>query len=271
MKCAIAVQSCVANETRRDSIRKTWLRDVPCEIDTFFFVGGEGCEDATVLPCGDGYEHCAQKQFAMFNHLKQYDHSFFCDDDTYVVVDRLMACGYEQHDYMGCPCHVRDGDMMMAHGGAGFWASKKAINLCLEVGLDDPELKGTTFSDRAVGYAMRKVGIALRHDIRFNIGKYNGKKGFCNLVPNRQNKYITAHYVTPEMAPLLYAHFKEGVPLPANRYSMEFLGVPVNFMEFDGRWFYRIVGTDKLGGWFEFSHDAEVASFQDIMRNRTTP
>ena len=123
MKIAIAIMSCVKNAERREAVRRTWVKDIPFGIDYFFFVGHVGVSDAISLPCGDAYEDCAFKQIEMIKFVKDYDYVFFCDDDTYVVIDRLMLCGFEAHDYMGCPCMLYE-ECVAAHGGAGFWMSK---------------------------------------------------------------------------------------------------------------------------------------------------
>lgn len=264
MKVAIAIQSCNAYKERRDAIRDTWLKDVPCGIDTAFFVGRGDADDATALPCGDTYDDCWVKQFEMIKYMKDYDFVFFCDDDTYAVVDRLMLSGFEKHDYMGCPCDVYEGEIVMAHGGAGFWMSSYAMAMAVEVGLDHPKFTKTIFSDRTVGYLMDIAGIKLHGDYRFNLGKYHGHKGFCNLVPNRQNLYITTHFVKPKMMPLIYAHFKEGVPLPPNCYTMGINGRRVDFSEKNGKWWYFVWGDTAFKGEFDLAQQAEFAAMKDI-------
>jgi hypothetical protein len=270
-KTAIAVMSCVPYRDRRDAIDATWFRDVPVGTDFYFFVGtreGDQREDAEVLPCGDEYADCAKKQFEAIRFLLKYggyDHVFFCDDDTYVVADRLLACGYEAHDYMGCPCLVGEYNIVVAHGGAGFWMSRRAMELADAAPEEDKAV--SHFSDRALGYVLDRAGIKVHGDFRFNMGKYNNDVGFCNLVPNRENPYITAHYVRPAMFPALHAHFKDGTPLPPNRYGMNFFGMPVDLYEVGGHWGYSLNGGPVMyvGGGFVLAHDAEAAAFEAVL------
>lgn len=262
MKIAIAIQSCAAYKNRRDAIRRTWLKDVPRGIDTFFFVGGDGVEDAVKLECKDDYESCANKQLEMIKNVKGYDYVFFCDDDTYIVPDRLFLSGFEQHDYMGCPCQIDGRGVMMAQGGAGFWLSKKAMNDGLKVYEKYPPI--STHSDRFVGELMCGT-VKLHGDFRFNLGKYNGNTGFCNLIPNLYNRYITTHFVTPQMMDTIHAHFKEGLPLPPNCYTMSIEGKRVDFSEKSGKWWYYIWGDTQFRGEFELAQYAEMDAYKRLM------
>lgn len=265
-RIAIAIQSCVPYRDRRDAIRGTWLEDVPPGIDTYFFVGGDGLSaeeadlidrEAEALPCGDSYEDCAKKQIEMIRAVRDYDHVFFCDDDTYVVPDRLLASGFEKYDYVGCPCDVHEWKIVMAHGGAGFWMSRPAMASALLV----PFSNQTTFSDRAVGYLMHEAGYKLWGDFRYNLGKYNGDKGYCNLVPTPKNRYVTTHFVQPHMHRIIRMGFQVGVCLP-NTYEMVINGRHVFFLERpNGNWGYMAEGGELVGG-FEMAHEAEMAAFR---------
>jgi hypothetical protein len=268
--------SCDINKEKRDAIRRTWAQDVPVDIDTLFFVGNENVDhrDSIQLDCPDDYESCYLKQWRMIEFLKDYDYVFFCDDDTYVVVDRLLTCGYEQHDYMGCPCEIENG-VIMAHGGAGFWMSKSAMRAALMVGLNHPEFVKTIYSDRMVGHLMHIAGYPLYGDGRFNLGKYIGDKGICNLRPNRENSYITTHFVTVEWFDKIYNHFKKGDKLPSNDYYMNILGSTVAFLENGGKWYYMVNANRQFIGEFELACQAENHAIEMVKKlvaeRSTTP
>jgi hypothetical protein len=264
MKIAIAIMSCVKNAERREAVRRTWVKDIPFGIDYFFFVGHVGVSDAISLPCGDAYEDCAFKQIEMIKFVKDYDYVFFCDDDTYVVIDRLMLCGFEAHDYMGCPCMLYE-ECVAAHGGAGFWMSKKAMVAALDVGLDHPKFIKTQFSDQAVGRLLRIAGIKLKADMRFHLGKYVGNRGVCVLVPNRFNRYITTHFISPAKADQVYAHFHSGASLPQNVYTMSICGRRVDFSEHRGNWWYSVWGESGFRGEFAFAQEAENDAIARLM------
>lgn len=264
MKIALAIQSCAAYRDRRDGMRTTWLRDKPDHVDACFFVGGgTDCDDATCLPCGDAYADCAAKQFEMIRHCRDYDYVFFCDDDTYVVVGRLMESGFQQHQYMGCPCRVDEGNFVMAHGGAGFWMSRAAMAAALEIGPGHPRVVPTTFSDRLVGNLMTVAGVPLWGDYRFNLGKYVGDRGFCNIVPTLSNRYVTTHFVSPALAAQIYDHFTAGTPLQQMSYYMTIAGRRVLFSEDGGRWSYHVAGGTSRSD-FALAHEAEVEAFLDL-------
>lgn len=263
MNLAIGIQSCKNNADRRNSIRNTWLRDVPNDLRVSFFVGEEDCQDDVVsLKCKDSYEDCWIKQFEMIKCLKDYDYVFFCDDDTYVVVDRLLNSGYQNHDYVGCPCYVSEGNIMMAHGGAGFWMSKKAMNAAIEVGLDHPSFRKNIFSDRTVAYLMDIAGVKLHGDCRYNLGKYMNNRGFCNILPNSSNKYITTHFVNSHISKMIYDHFRNGSKLPANNYSIN-VGVQVVIFENEsGIWSYVSSEKSSFASGFPMANDAELAAIK---------
>jgi hypothetical protein len=167
-----------------------------------------------------------------------------------VVVERLLKSGFEQHDYVGCPCRIEN-DVLMAHGGAGFWMSHKAMMAALQ-----GEPVETTFSDRLVGHLMHQAGIQLHGDFRYNLGKYHGDAGFCNILPNRTNSYITTHFATSHVNEMVYSHFKEGISLPKNMYPMDFQNHRAVFMEEeDGTWAYSKYGVKRTG--FGLAQDAE--------------
>ena len=259
----IAVMSCGPNKHKRDAIRRTWMTDMPADVPVMFFVGDTDSDDAIRLSCPDDYDHCWLKQMEMIRHLWERSHVFFCDDDTYVVASRLMACGYDQHRYMGCPCEI-EGGVTMAHGGAGFFLNRTAMKAINRISPKHDVFKSTTFSDRIVGKLMKIVGIKLFPDFRFNPGKYKDDKGFCNLVPNQSNRYVTTHFVTPQLMELLDHHFKNGGPTPRNIYDMYFGGKRVLVYESEGDWNYLIEGTGQAVGGFKLAHFAEAEAFSRL-------
>ncbi len=261
MDIAVFIMSCAATGNRRQSMRDTWLKDLPPNVPHRFFLGQHDnysfVVDETMLPCLDDYQHCSDKQRMMLEAARDgYDYVFFCDDDTYVVVDRLLDLDYiAQHDYIGCPCPIEDG-VMMAHGGAGFWLSQKAIREGLAQ--ESPE---TIYSDRLVGHLMHRAGIKLHADFRFNLGKYVGDKGYANLLPNKANAYVSAHFVKPHQFTYLYEHFHRGIPGLPNSYPMNFFGKRVDFSERAGRWWYIVIGETSWRGEFTLAQDAEQDAF----------
>lgn len=264
---AIAVMSCGPNKHKREAIRRTWMTDMPADVPVSFFVGETEADDAIKLPCPDDYDHCWLKQWLMIKSLWDHRHVFFCDDDTYIVAERLLGCHFDQHRYMGCPCEIED-RVIMAHGGAGFFMNRTAMRACNRVSEKHEIFSSTIYSDRLVGKLMHLIGIKLHPDFRFNPGKYKNDKGFCNLTPNRENCYITTHFVSPELMDLIHYHFKEGGPLPRNMYDLYFDGKRVIFFEGDGEWKYLIEGTGEAVGNFKLAHFAECHAHESFQKKQ---
>jgi hypothetical protein len=236
-------------------------------VPVHFFVGvhQQSPEDGVVmLDCPDSYDSCHWKQWRMLQWVGErgYDNTFFCDDDTYVVPDRLMAC--QNPGYTGCPCEIEPG-VLMAHGGAGFLLNRDSLKFILAVSETNEIFRKTTFSDRLVGYLAYVAGVPLTPNYRFNLGKYANDKGFCNLIPTRYNSYITTHFVTPPLADLIHHHFKAGGPLPKNVYDMSFFGKKVVFAEnMEGKWFYLLDNSGHGVGPFDLAHYAEAAALNQL-------
>ena len=109
MRLLIAIKSCRHDRDRghHDAIRETWGRDVT-EADLRFFVGqgntiSDLAEDEEVVNVLDDYESLPLKTEAILRWFlsQNYDYVFLCDTDTYIVVPKLMKCGFEKVDYMG--------------------------------------------------------------------------------------------------------------------------------------------------------------------------
>jgi len=230
MKVLIAISSCGDFESNgnNQAMRDTWLQDLrrymwgtvqepncrPIDYKFFFGVGqGEPeLDDSVILrEVPDDYGHLTYKTRAslIWAHREGYDFVFRCFPDTYVRVDRLMACGWEQHDYLGDFRREEGGRtdggtgeyrptlqeaQNYASGGAGYWLSRKAFT-CL---LDQPvtgvwrDTITPYAEDLWVGNRLGKCGITLNYfdDARFvNHGS--------DFWPKPDNQAITAHMSCP--------------------------------------------------------------------------
>lgn len=251
-KFVIAVMSCLGNKAKRDVIRSTWGQT--SHVPVLFYVGsGEPAAELYTyqLNCPDDYKHCALKQFEMMRHLDYECPVFFCDDDTYIVTDRLKL---PESEYVGCPCVMEDGTVM-AHGGAGFFLGTKALKLATEENRD--LCSETIYSDQLVGKLMKRAGIELQADFRFNPGKYRDNVGYCNLVPNRRNQYITTHFVPEDLMHSLHRHFYGKETVPNNIYEMTFNANSVVILENEGQWFCTPKVSTEMFGPFELAQHAE--------------
>jgi len=134
-KIIITVLSCKKNASLRKCILNTWAKNISVEV--FFIVGDNYTrieDNILYIDCPDDYLNHSHKQIDALRFLydKDFTHIFCCDDDTYVVIDRLLNCGYEDHDYMGATVYTSN-RVAYAYGGSGFFLSKKAVEKGLKV------------------------------------------------------------------------------------------------------------------------------------------
>lgn len=135
----ILIASCERDRANglNDAVRNTWLLQWGKDI-AYRFVLGRGCErqndDELILDVDDGHimlppeKIAAAQRWALENG---YGYTFHCCVDTYVVVPRLLASGYERYDYSGYLFHdefrtCKYRNVQLAQGGAGYWLSPTA-------------------------------------------------------------------------------------------------------------------------------------------------
>ena len=161
MKLLIAVKSCQHHRERGDHqvIRDTWGKDVT-GADLRFFVGLTGptiaapYDDEEVVDCKDDYDSLPYKTREILrwslSEGYDYDYTFLCDTDTYVIPDKLMKSGFEQFDYAGMNSrpatetfsynaldrwkkdHYIEKCWPWMSGGFGYFVSKKAARIIVE-------------------------------------------------------------------------------------------------------------------------------------------
>ena len=214
MKALIAISSCWDFEKNlsNDALRKTWLPDVSefPGLEYKFFVGhGQGAESA-MLPddcvllseVPDGYGHLTYKTRASLRwaHEREYSFVLRCFPDTYIRVDRLMACGFEGFDYFGDfrrEC-TESFALNYASGGPGYWLSRKAYQHLLDapiLGIWRDELM-TYVEDMWTGNILgraRQAGHELSYfdDPRF---MNHGSRHW----PSPDNELISSHLSCPD-------------------------------------------------------------------------
>jgi hypothetical protein len=221
LKVLMAISSCGDFETNgnNQAMRDTWLKDVGvfANLDYKFFFGeGQNApqlEDSVLLPgVPDGYGHLTYKTQASLRwaHERGYDFVWRVFPDTYVRVDRLMASGFEAHDYHGDFRSEGDAEagkgteavgpilqraQNYASGGAGYSLSRRAFGMLLRApitGIWRDEI--TPYAeDLWVGNRLGLSGFAL---------KYFDDKRFCNHGsshwPSPKNQLVTSHMSCPD-------------------------------------------------------------------------
>jgi len=115
-------------------------------------------EDEVLLAVPDDYRHIAVKVRAIFQYAVEhgFDYVFKCETDTYVVPDRLLQSGFQNHDILGGPAGKN------LAGGSGWWMSRKAM----ESVVNDPI---NTWSDDCwFPTLLRGKGFSVGHDVRYS-------------------------------------------------------------------------------------------------------
>ncbi len=185
MKWLIAVTTSEKFLDRRKRC-KAWIK--PSKADIFFVVGRPGKAkregDTLYVPCGDGYYDLVSKtynicKFVLENY--EFDYLFKCDDDSYVIIDRLLQVNSDA-SYLGTGTFCPHKKVFYAEGGAGYRLKKDAIQ-CI---VDKIDLNNENkFEDSLVGQTLRDNGFKLEDD-----------KRFCQslkIVPTVGNNQISCH------------------------------------------------------------------------------
>src|SRR5262245_55154921 len=134
----IGVCSCHRTADRRRAVRASWMRRLPAGVTATFFVGEgpkSGEPDVVQVSASDDYPGLTRKVHAFLQHAvtrHQFDYLFKCDDDTYVVAERLFDL------IQGGPAFVGSSIFApwFASGGAGYLLSREAA--CFVARSPDP-------------------------------------------------------------------------------------------------------------------------------------
>ena len=107
-----------------------------------------------------------------------WDYLFKCDDDTFISIPRFLDFDPAGKDYIGD--RLRYGGLTYAHGGGGYFLSRKATGILAE---HLTQAEGA--EDWWVGETLRQHGIGLHHS-----GQFDGRG---RDIPKPQNNRITTH------------------------------------------------------------------------------
>ena len=115
-------------------------------------------DDEVILAVPDDYRHIAVKVRGIFQYALShgFDYVFKCETDSYVVVERLLTSGFQNHDILGGAAGRN------IAGGSGWWMSKKAM----EAVVNEPI---NTWSDDCwFPTLLRNKGFSISHDVRYS-------------------------------------------------------------------------------------------------------
>ena len=223
-KPAILISSCKrdADNGANLAVRETWGLDSPIP---YFFVLGRGCvakyANDLVLDVPDGWLDLPLKTKEGHRWALDmgFDFIFQCFVDTFIDTERLLASGFERNDYTGNKSEPYPG-FTFAHGGPGYWTSRKAVKIVLDSPIDPAAFESDKYEDQWSGRRLGLAGIECFDDKRYSMGwSYNrDETAFCL----EDNDTITVHLSSqtglyePEWMRQLYSK-RYGTPFVATK------------------------------------------------------
>ena len=159
MKLLIAIPTKTAPEylERAAACEATWLKD--CPVDYKFFRDTDwGLDENDPL-----VRQKRMKVMCRYALDSGYDFVFRVDSDAYVWVNRLLRCGFEQHDYFGW---TRD-RCVNAFASVGFFLSRRAMQVVVDGRHFPNNREGDYWGDVWTGELLKEAGILLHKDERF--------------------------------------------------------------------------------------------------------
>lgn len=163
MKVLVLTTSCAADRGGSQQVaRETWVGAWGHLVD-HRFVLGKGNRDTVpselIVDAPDDYFGVPFKDQAAWHWAiaNGYDYVFQTSVDTYVAVPRLLQSGFEQWDYIGRRCT----NGPHASGGAGYWLSRKALDILVA------ETPHRNYEDLWVGETLASHGIPVFNDERY--------------------------------------------------------------------------------------------------------
>jgi len=194
MKSLVAIPACHSSKDLdlQRACLDTWIGKWGHLVEVKFFLGEptfSSTPNNISLNVPDGYRELPVKVRAMFQWILDngYDRVFKVDTDTYVHVPRLLACGKDEFDYVG-RLDQADRYNHWMQGGAGYWLSRRALELLVNLPLSVWERDWR--EDRIVGFAMFKSGMKISSDSK---RLFDSNYPQYPSTPLPTNETITAH------------------------------------------------------------------------------
>ena len=174
---------------RVNTIRDTWVRAIPAEVEYKFFYGrGQGLPlaDEVFLDCGDSYNDNPAKMKAICRYAIDhgFDYVLRTDDDTFIYPVEILATNWAEFDYSGSgqkPFHE-------FHPGGLLFLSRRFMEIIC-AGRPD-----TYADDLWIGKLAKKNHIPL------------------NYLPNTRNQFGSDYRVPADVDPTGIASFHSCTP-----------------------------------------------------------
>lgn len=227
MKILVSILTHEGTQSSADACIKTWVKDIKAPHE-YYFCGSKAQSQKMdrTWDCepnhGEHRNRLPEKTYKMLTEsLKhEWDFLFKCDDDTFVVFDKLIDLlkNYNPNDelYIGLPIvneskrFEDEGGKPIAYaqGGAGYVLTRGAVRKCIKSleHIYNDKFKNQKAEDYSVALALIEQGI-----------KLTATKWLTSHTPDRARKnqalcvddivnqnVITTHYVGPETMLRIY-------------------------------------------------------------------
>ena len=138
--------------------------------------------DEIILPVPDDYTHVVVKVQGIFRwaYAQGYDFVFKCETDTYVNIERLMASGFENHDFIGGP------NGKNVAGGSGWWVSRRAMSLITDTRITE------VGDDSWFPTIARSKALEVFHDVRYRDESVTSNNNIITTHAGFMNGYTPA-------------------------------------------------------------------------------
>ena len=243
-KWIILVITCYKRFDLAKQVSHSWLKDfrkmgIMClfvvgDTDRVKEMGGEFIDrDILYLNCSDSYEALPSKVVHACNYCYnnfKFNYLYKIDDDTVVNPLKLLGLDLKGKDYIGRPqqvtrefnrfwhrnkCQNKVMDnipypaqriilgAIYAKGEAGYFLSKRAVSYLVQ---DMDYIKSDLYEDKAIGEALRKVGIKL-----YSCPEYQTKLSENFNKDRRLDKYCVIMDVGRNINTLYHNHFEDKI------------------------------------------------------------
>ncbi len=216
MKILTTILTCTLTQHRANACLATWIKDIKTPHDYIFFGDKKqsykmdktwNCEPDDGELRGRLPEKTYKMLIESLNH--DWDFLFKCDDDTYVVFDKLINLlkNYNPNDELYIGGKIVN-PFPYGQGGGGYVLTRTAVKKCINSlkHFYNDKSKNKHAEDYSVGLALKEYGLNLTHTDLLSTPNPNTAKqnqSVCIDAIIKNNK-ITTHYVNPETMKTIY-------------------------------------------------------------------
>jgi hypothetical protein len=210
MRILLAIKTCHRYAARAQAQRETWIPRLAAAVppgwtvDLRFFLGRPAerpgrlpraiAADEVWMDCDDSYAGLTEKfrKICRWALAREYDYLFSCDDDVYLVPERLLA-GWRAVDYAGRWRGPSGGFPAPYASGFATWLSRAAIEILAEAPSENHRR-----DDRWIGNVLWMAGIRCDRETRFVVAQSSRNAACASRGARINNPVIAACEFGPE-------------------------------------------------------------------------